>query len=466
MTRKILETAGSDTDEFGRATSLANSLKQHRKAETVSFHTPGHKSGSTIESFLPIGLSFAEADVTELPGLDDFTNPNGVIAELEKKLSRIWRSSNCFVSLNGASAALCASILSLASSGKFALIPENCHRSIINALVLSGMEPLWYDVDWHASHGVYGSADARSFSAVMEQHAGRIACALAVSVDYSGAISKIENLAQVCEKFSVPLVVDEAHGAHRIDQSALHFGADIVVHSLHKTLGALTQTGVVHTRNLTNDRLHRLKSAMNLLHSSSPSYLLMSSIECSSSDENMLRRNIERCTAFAVDLRRWLSDRGASLFSPPGGTDELHILFQIEGLTAQQVCAYLTQAGVYPETNLGEGTLLMVGVGTTADDITKTKEAIEGIFNRALPCNPNAGVPRAKRRPVQVMSLREAWFSASETVPISEAAGRIASDCVAPCPPGTPVLCPGQRVPDDIADLLPEYRWLRVVIES
>lgn len=464
LTRKILETAGSESNECAQATSLAEAIRQHCLVEKTSFHTPGHKARASACAGLPSWFSPAHGDLTELPGLDDFTQPAGALQRLAGSIARLWGARESHLSVNGASAALTAAILSTAVPGRKVLLPANCHRSAVNALVLSGLEPLWYDAVWDEQWGVWTGPDAGSFKRLLCERFAELSAAVVLNVDYCGAVTDVSSYARLCRDVGVPLIVDESHGAHRLGDSALRCGADMVVHSLHKTLGAMTQTGVLHVSNQCNVPAGRVKSALNLIHSSSPSYVLLSSIEQAVSDCDYLKDKVTRVIQLSCELRDCLTEHGAQVFQCDK-TDELHLLFRLPYMDAKELAQALRNFGIYVETVLGNGVLLLTGVGTTVEDISRTKEAIGEI------CRQTATKTKSetRRRPTsaeQVFSPREAWFMADEIISVDKAPGRIASECLAPCPPGTPVLCPGQRVPADISTQLPELRWLRVVIES
>ena len=162
--------------------------------------------------------------------------------------------------------------------------PGNAHRSIIHGLILSGLFPVWYEPFWDAEWGIWGPVLATSAERVLDRCGGELAGMVVVSPTYAGAISNIAAISKHCKGHGIPLVVDEAHGAHSLPdsvmpQSALAAGADIVVHSLHKTLTALTQTGLVHLGKDSSIDLAALRGALNLLQTSSPSYILLSSVE-------------------------------------------------------------------------------------------------------------------------------------------------------------------------------------------
>lgn len=457
MTQKTLETAGSDIDKLANAQSLSKAITQHWSKETVSFHTPGHKGR---EKFV-IG---AELDVTELPGLDDFTYPQGILDKLNKSAADLFGARSSFFSVNGASAALMAAILAHSYLQKKILLPRNCHRSAINALILGGLEPVWYEPLWDEQWGVWTGPDLRDVEKLLLQNLEMLSCVLVHSIEYSGAATSLEGLARLCREKGVTLIVDEAHGTHKLKENALASGADIVVHSLHKTLGALTQTGLLHVGQSYSGDENKLKTSLNMVHTSSPSYVLLSSIEQALGVSTELEQRVAIVRELASRLEQSLLELGIEVFQggQDKGKDELHLLCRVPQLEPQQLFDDLTRRGIYPETILGQGVLLLLGVGTTADDITATVEVFKELVQTRVLRNKSANFPKPEFQE-QVLNPRDAWFMESEQVEIERAEGRIASDCIAPCPPGTPVLCPGQRIPRAIPTLLPEHRWLRVV---
>lgn len=407
------------------------------------------------------------SDLTELPGLDDLSYPTGPLKDLETQAAKAWGAGASMVSINGASACIVAAILSFSKPNGKILLPRDCHRSAVHALILSGMEPIWYEGLWNEEWNVWSGINEESFVSLLEKHSEELTAAFAISVNYSGTHSNIATVARQCRTYGIPLIVDEAHGAHLLETSALTRGADIVIHSLHKTLGALTQTGLLHMHRdfASADRCDKLRSALNLVHTSSPSYILMSSVEDIISDFEKTKSEIKKVASLCAELRLWLDDYGATVFGRSDTTtDPLHILFRLPGLSASELQHALQAKGIFAETKLGNGLLLLLGQGSTTDDINKLKEAIKAIGLRTEKTTPSALIK--PKFDDQVLNPRQAWSMKSEQVEIDRAAGRIASDCIAPCPPGTPVLCPGQRIPSAIPTMLPEHRWLRVVIES
>ena len=442
------------TNEFtSEQTTLNAAINSHIKKERVSLHTPGHKGRLKLEA---AGGSLS-CDLTELPGLDDLSHPTGVLSDLEKRAARVWGAHSSVLSVNGASAGIIAALIMLARRGSQILVPRNCHRSVVNAMILTGLEPLWFEPIWEESWGIWGPVTSEIFSRALKKHySERLAGAVIVSPTYAGAVSELKQIALACHEYGVPLLVDEAHGAHCLlpetrERSALNWGADLVAHSLHKTVGALTQTGVVHISHEGADRFafrqEDLRSCLNLIQSTSPSYLLLSSIDerISSVESGSCLAELEDLERLAQTLRDHIKElKGITLYEPAIASLNSDVLLGCARV--QALYDFLRQRGVYAETILGSGLLLLLGVGSNEEDLTFLVQALRE-FDKSL--SDNGGTAEGGKRPEpieQTLPPRQAFLMNSKVVPKTEAIGQIAAECLAPCPPGWPVLVPGQRI--------------------
>jgi arginine decarboxylase len=474
------------------AADLVSAIKQHRQSEFVSFHTPGHKgyanAGEALTDDLqaqhltPRRIEFESTpwmfDVTELPGLDDLTEPAGVLATIESRAAKLWGSEHSFLSVNGASACLSAAISACAVRGTKVLIPRNTHRSVINGLIVSGLDPVWYEPNWEADWQYWGAADLADFASQLQIHKQQIACAVAVSPNYAGIFSDIAAMAALChEHGDIPLIVDEAHGAHLIPgtdmpPSAVTQGAAMVVHSMHKTLSALTQTGLLHRMPGCPVDHSTLRAHLNLQQSSSPSYLLMASTEQALAALDS-PAHLGRIEAANRTLRLWLNPAFKTQSFDPA-----HVLIRLPGMTADDLYRKCCDKGIFPESILGRAVLFLLSPHTTPDHmdyllsvLSQIAEQLDAAKSGDSPseCSGTNTVelPSSDQLPrlEQAISPRQAFFSRSETVPWQNAEGRIAGECVAPCPPGTPVIIPGQRVTKEILSVCGTKSHLRVVVE-
>ncbi|MBX9686580.1 MAG: aminotransferase class I/II-fold pyridoxal phosphate-dependent enzyme [Candidatus Obscuribacterales bacterium] len=455
----LAETQGSRTSKSSAGQSLLSAVKKHLLKEKASFHTPGHKG----RLFLDIESNLFSADLTELPGLDELSAGHGVLRELEERASKIWSARRSFISVNGASAALAAAIMSAAGRGSKILVPRNVHRSALNALVLSGLEALWYEAEWLSGWQSWGETKIEKLKELIDKNQKDLAAVLLCSPNYAGCASDIKSLSSLCKERNLPLIVDAAHGAHLFEArtgiaGALEAGADIAVHSLHKTLTAPTQTGLLQIAANCPIEDSVFSACLNTLQSSSPSYLLMLGIEKAFDDLDS--KLLESALCLSSDLKNFLANRKELEVLSSKQNSPFHILIKHESLSAENLYEQLAAQGVFAESILGNGVLLLLGLNSNESDIAILKEALSKL---------EAGESTIKndrspaKIPGQIMSPRAAFFADSKTVKVKDAVGEIASDWVAPCPPGYAILLPGQRIEKEIQDFMSNENSLRVV---
>ncbi len=447
--------------------SLAQKISTVSSLERASFHTPGHKGRPQAfgkEGNFVFGMA---GDVTELPGLDDLSQPDGVLLALEARLASLFHARRSFISVNGASACLMAALMAAASLGRRILVPTNLHRSAVSGLALANLEPVWFCPEWNSDFGFFAHVDVSNVERALAQN--DVTALLLVSPTYQGAISDISAIASLCKKNNVLLIVDEAHGAHLLAPetlpiSALECGADIVVHSLHKTLPALTQTGALHVAHDSQFSHDRVRSFLTMVQSSSPSYTLMASIEyltdfmsCDSGRSRLLS-----VTQLAAKLRNDIEKLGSFEVytqSKAASQEPFHLL-----LRARFDCdllAELQKRGIGCEAVFNQSVLLLMGLGTENADIELVVFALEDIAKNAhghsVLMQKHVAPPIFK----QELSLSETLLAPSQVVPIEEALGRICVECVAPCPPGTPVVIPGQIIEKQSLAYMLEFTGIR-----
>ncbi|MBS2010293.1 MAG: hypothetical protein JST01_24800 [Cyanobacteria bacterium SZAS TMP-1] len=468
--------------------SLCSAVARHARFEKASFHTPGHKGRQ--ESLFQDAFLSAAADLTELPGLDDLSSPTGVLADIERRAAALWGSDHSFISVNGASAALTAAILAAASASsptagrtcKYALMPRNAHRSAINALCLAQLQPLWYEPDFDQDWGIWGPTSNQSLHQALETAlAGDldIALCLVVSPTYAGAVSDIKTIVGLTRNHGIPLIVDEAHGGHFLPASqsfklsAIACGADAVAHSWHKTLPALTQTGMLHlpAGSLLNPA--SVRSSLNMVTSTSPSYLLLASM---AQTLNLLESPqgtalLKSFYSLTDSFRRQAAAiKTVEIYDTKYSTNPSHILLSAgsgeEHSRAHNLYEFLQDRGIFAEATMGKGVLFMLGLGSSEADVQLTINTIKD-FVTACELNEKgehfvnsapAGNAQtfAKRQPSfePILPPHQAMSMPHETIPASEALGRIAAQCLAPCPPGIPILIPGQKITEEVLELV------------
>ncbi len=447
------------------AFSLAEKITSVVSSERASFHTPGHK-GRPRSFGKSDNFAFDIAhDVTELPGLDDLSHPDGVLLALENRLASLFHARRSFISVNGASACLMAALMSAASLGGRVLVPANLHRSAVSGLAVADLEPVWFSPEWNSDYGFYQQVSVANIEDALKQN--EVAALLIVSPTYQGAISDIGAIASLCKRKGVLLIVDEAHGAHLLSPdllpvSALELGADIVVHSLHKTLPGLTQTGALHISQDCRFSLEHMRSLLTVVQSSSPSYPLMTSIEhlvdFMSCEQG--RERLQMVTSLADKLRSEVEKLGRfDVYAQAPIHEPLHVL--IRPRFDCDLALELQKRGIGSEAVFNQAVLFLLGLGSEEQDIELLISALTEVAsgNDVSPRN----LPKYAAPPIfkQKVSPSEALRLPSHVVPIEEAVGRVSIECVAPCPPGTPVVVPGQLIEkQDLAYML-EFTGIR-----
>jgi len=263
---------------------LLNQLKKSLEKHHAPFYAPGRKQGKGVSKKLKeaFGELVFKADLPELPELDNLFAPEGVIKEAQKFASHTFGAKKTWFLTNGSTCGIIASILATCREGDKIILPRNVHQSVIYGLVLSGAIPIFINPKYDENFDICYGLSSQQIELALQQNTD-VKAVMIVSPTYHGICSNIIEIAKVAHSYSIPLLVDEAHGAHfafhpQLPTCALDGGADVVIQSTHKVLGALTQASMVHLQgDLVNP--DGISNALQLLQSSSPSYLLLASLE-------------------------------------------------------------------------------------------------------------------------------------------------------------------------------------------
>lgn len=258
--------------------SLEERLIEYGDSDYYGFHMPGHKRNKErFGGVIPYGM-----DITEIEGFDDLHHPEGILLEGKKRAADLFKSDESFYLINGSTSGNMAAVLATTELGDKILMARNNHKSVYNAVFLNRLQPVYIYPEYDKENGISGEVSKEEIKTLLEQEKD-IKAVVIVSPTYDGVVSDVAGIAMVAHSFGIPLIVDEAHGAHfgmhkYFPDNSNESGADLVIHSVHKTLPSLTQTGLLHVNGDIVDR-EKLKRYLKMLQSSSPSYILMSSID-------------------------------------------------------------------------------------------------------------------------------------------------------------------------------------------
>lgn len=257
---------------------LYGKLKEYAASEFYGFHMPGHKRNKAVTGAdLPYDI-----DITEIDGFDDLHHANGILKEAQERSAELFHAEETHYLVNGSTAGILSAIMGCTRRGDKILMARNCHKSVYNGVLLNGLWPIYlYPSVWKEA-GTSGEICPDEVEQFLKRDAD-IRAVVITSPTYDGVVSDVGKIAEITHRYGIPLIVDEAHGAHfgfhpYFPKNGNELGADVVIHSLHKTLPALTQTGLLHMNGERADR-DRIRACLHMLQSSSPSYVLMAGID-------------------------------------------------------------------------------------------------------------------------------------------------------------------------------------------
>jgi len=436
-------------------TPLYSALLRHSSLGRVSLHTPGHKGAADILGGIDLSL-----DLTELPDTDALYEADGVIAEAEALASELYRSHRTVFSAGGCSLAIQAMLRCCCREGDRIIMDRGSHRMAVNAAALLGLEPVWLSGGKEQADGLCPLPSADDAAHLLEDHPDAAAIYL-TSPDYMGRLCDIPAFAALCRQRGIPLLVDNAHGSHLIAFEGMHplaQGASMTACSAHKTLPVLT--GGAFLSSADPELSPRMKGAMALFGSTSPSYLIMASLDlCRAWLQGEGKERLRHTARLCDEIKTAAITAGFRL--PDGTADPMRItlLTRPAGLSGDNAARRLRELGFEPEYADDACVVLLPTPFVSDEQMARLADAIKSLphtadRSQAKETPSIAAVLAAAKNSRQVMPLRTAALAPRETVSCMQAAGRIAAASVCPCPPGVPVVMPGERISEECAGLL------------
>ncbi len=447
-------------------TPLLDALITNAKRPHAPFYTPGHKQGKGILPKLAetFGKAVFSADLTELTELDCLFTPHGVIQQAQQLAAEAFGASQTWFLVNGSTCGIEAAILATCGDRDKIILPRNVHSSVISGLILSGAIPIFINPEYDPILDIAHSITVQSLAKALQQHPDTKAVMM-VYPTYYGVCGEIREIAKLTHEYNIPLLVDEAHGAHfafhpELPISALNAGADLTVQSTHKTLGAMTQASMLHVQ---GERINidRINKALQLLQSTSPSYLLLASLDAA-------RQQIALHGKKLLTETLQLADRARNKISQIPGLSvfeyfnldktRLSVTVSELGITGFQAEDILEELNVIPEFASLQHLTFIISLGNTAADIeqlvkaltTLAKEYSKNLTPFPSPCQ-GEGCLTARdevifQAEITERSPRQAFFAPTETISIEQTINRTCAEIVCPYPPGIPVLMPGEII--------------------
>ncbi|GIG28538.1 aminotransferase class I/II-fold pyridoxal phosphate-dependent enzyme [Cellulomonas marina] len=453
---------------------VLEALEAFRRRGDVVFGPPGHRQGPGADPRVRavLGEGVFASDVLLLNGLDDRRESQGVLDQALALMADAVDADQCFFSTCGSSLSVKSAMISVAGPGEKLLVSRNAHKSVVAGLIISGIDPVWVhphvDDDLHLAH----PPEPEDVRAALATHPDAKGMLLISPTDW-GTCADIAGVAEVCHAAGVPLIVDEAWGAHLpfhdgLPSWGMDAGADLVVTSVHKTGSAVEQSSCFH---LQGDRIDPsvLSAREDLLGTTSSSSLVYASLD------GWRRQMVEQGEALLDGaLRRadrvrdvvtgldGLSLLGREVVRPQGAADldPLVLTVDVRGLG---ITGFSAGEWLRAERQIDVGSTdtcrisARITHGHTDDDVRRLTEGLEALVAAAgtLDRAPHVALPPGPALEIQTVMLpRDAFFGRVEQVDADEAVGRVCAETISPYPPGVPVLAPGERITAEIVDYL------------
>ena len=438
------------------STPINDFVKKYADSKTVRFHMPGHK-GRKFHGMEPF-------DITEIKGADYLFDADGIIGESEKHMSKAFDTAETLYSTEGSS--LCIKtmlgIIKLnmknPSEKMLVIAPRNVHKAFINACILLDADVKWVYPEKPCTSVCSGGVTSEDIKRAIDECEKIPDCVYVTSPDYLGNISDIKGISEVCRAKSIPLLCDNAHGAYlNFLEENIHpmaLGADMCCDSAHKTLPCYTGGALLHiSKNAPKDFISCAKNAMSLFASTSPSYLIMESLDlCSDYVNKNYRNDLSAAVRRTAECKKRLEKLGWILYGNEPA--KITVCAGESGYDGDELGNILREKGIEPEYTDCQYAVFMITPFNSEEDFLALEKAMSEIPQlSAIPKNDYPFIPHA----VKKMNIREAAFSKSCAVPVEKALGRICGMTVTCCQPSVPIAVSGEEITDDVIKILKRY---------
>lgn len=440
-------------------TPVFDALKRLMEEDSVFFHMPGHKGKNTLINW---GDYIPFIDTTETEGMDNLLDPRGIIQESQELAAKVFGAKYTQYAVNGSTGSIYIALATITKPGDKILVQRNCHKAVYNAMILNRLNPIYMYPNYNEEYHVMTGLDPKDIDDILTED-DEIKAVVITYPNYYGVCSDLETIAKIVHKHNRILMVDEAHGPHmtfseRLPKPALECGADIVIHSTHKTMASFTQTSMIHVGTDRVD-LNKLRDRFQLYTTTSPSYLFTASNEIATAymdsmeARKKLEWNIDKCEETIKRLNaidRVFVFTGDENDKTIFAKDNTKILFRIDGMKGSQVKKQLyAKYNIRLEMTDYYYALALTSFMNEEEDYEKLIAAVEDLAKTA-PYDDITPVSIKLPTPEVIMPIYEAYHGNKKQRELKYSIGKISATAIIPYPPGVPLVVPGEEITQEL----------------
>lgn len=451
---------------------IINGISSYLKEEIIPFSMPGHKMGRGFKNLEQILL---QGDLTEVEGLDNLQHPEGIIKDAEEKLSKLYNSKKSYFLVNGSTCGNLIMIFSLFKEGDKVLVERNCHKSIMNGIIMRKLKPVFINNIFHSKLKAPVGIDLNHLKSQIDLNKDLKGIILTYP-NYYGVGVNIDETVKIAREANLKIAIDSAHGAHfgfnkLLPKSVQELKADMVVMSAHKTLPSLTQTAWIHV----NDEkfIEEIEFYKNVFMSTSPSYMFMMSLDYSrnfleehgeEAYDKLLKviddfkKSVEDLSYFKIlDKEFLINGLEKNIKINDIKIDSSRIVINLEeNLNGNKLLDYLRSKKIQCEMSDNKNVVLIPSPFNTEDDFKSLEKALKSCDIKCLEDEEVefylTDLPKRSLEPFEVLDAEY------ERVSIDKALGKIVAESIVPYPPGVPMLVMGEVIEEKHIKLINEYR--------
>ena len=450
---------------------LYEKLEAYGKSDYYGFHMPGHKRNSDVtQANLPYGI-----DITEIEGFDNLHHAEEIIREAEVRAASMYHAEETHYLINGSTAGILSAVMGCTKKGGKILMARNCHKSVYHAVFLNELRPVYIYPEFDETMELNMAVSPEKIERLLEEHK-EVQAVVLTSPTYDGVLSDIERISEIVHQKKIPLIVDEAHGAHfgfhpYFPENANTKGADVVIHSLHKTLPALTQTALIHLNGTRIDR-RKIRNYLHIFQTSSPSYVLMASM-----DECLRMVAEQGDVLFETYVKNLESKRGELKklkhirLMETEEFDRSKLVLSVKDTILKKENRVFTGKMLYErllleyhlqmEMAAGSYVIAMTSIGDTKEGMDRLISALFEIDEELEKKSEEEKSYYLPRQEQVFTSFEVEGMRRMETVKSlswQKSAGFISMEYAYLYPPGIPLIVPGERITKETAAMLVDYQ--------